>query len=286
MKTKYIIGLLLLSILVIMGWYKINTVVNTFGALQLYGNSQQYQAIMTLEKTHTRLIDRSKNKVIILEGDIFAIRELDDKLYIYGYQGYTIINLKTNQIYQYLMTWGPSVAGSGGSNQKELKELYKNKYILLPSFEDFADEEKELFKRLQKDVPSYPSQILVDHSLKIVKIPLYNENRLIDAKTGALLEPDIKYYEEIDNKVYLLGEYSYIVVEKNPYHIKQFLNQERFKKTDFFNFSTYKKSLKEKITYYTPLKNKKDFSDKEINFFDELETKSSKENKPRLSLVK
>lgn len=275
MKAKYITGLLLICILIITGLYKLNTI-NTSGALQVYGESQQYQVIMTLEKTHTRFIDRSRSKGVLLEGDVFAIRQLDDKLYIYGYRGYTVINLKTNQIYQYLMTWGPSVAGSGGSNPKELKELYENKYILLSSFEDFGDGDKELFKSLQKNVFSYPSRILVDHSLKIVNIPLYNENRLIDAKTGALLEPNIKYYEEIDNKVYLLGEYSYIVVEKNPYHIKQFLNQEKFKKTDFFNFSTYKKSLEEKITYYTPLENSNNFSDKEKSFFDELETKINK----------
>lgn len=248
---------------------------NKINISRVYGDSNRYQVILTREKTHTRLIDDGEKLSQIIEGDVKLEKEVNGKLFIYGYRGYTIIDLRTNQIRQYVVTWGPSVAGSGGTDLDVFKKVYGNKYCSLSSIAEFSEEEQTIFQNMEEHTDkAYLSQFFLEKKLKMVNIPLYNENRLMEMGTQTLLEPHVIAYEESEEKMYFYGKYSLILIEKDPYQIYQLVSKPKMNEEGFSQYSTNDKASKLQLNFYHALNNIENFSVEDRQIFEVLKTKT------------
>ena len=194
--------------------------------IAVFGNKNRYSFVQTVEGNRIRLLD-FKMYHAILEGDVWYFHESGDFLFVYGYNGFTVINIKTNDIRQYRMTWGPSGIGGNSSTEPfDLKGQYRNNYKLLDSFEQFSDEEKEEFRKYldgqRKDLQAYHEKILISDQIKIVNVFPSKEIRLLEASRGSVIEPNVIGYKKEGNRIYFYGDYSFSIVQVESYEIIQY----------------------------------------------------------------
>lgn len=100
------------------------------GTFQISGNKGALPILVDLER-HTTLEEKIKKYKLIGET-----------LYIQGGRGYTIVNIKSEVIKQYV---------SYSENdywEKTQRPKYGEKYIRLNNFDDFSQEEKEIFNNM------------------------------------------------------------------------------------------------------------------------------------------
>jgi len=100
------------------------------GTFQISGNKGTLPILIDLERRTT------------LEVKIRKYKLLGDVLYVTGERGYTIVNIKSEFIKQYV------VYSINDYWKKNDRPKYGEKYIKLNEFEDFSQEEKEIFNSM------------------------------------------------------------------------------------------------------------------------------------------
>lgn len=100
------------------------------GTFQIIGDKGALPILVDLERRTT------------LEDGIKKYKLLEDDLYVYGERGYTIVNIKSEVIRQCV------IYTLNDRWEKNHRPKYGEKYIKLNSFEDFSQEEKEIFNSM------------------------------------------------------------------------------------------------------------------------------------------
>ncbi|MEW6183370.1 MAG: hypothetical protein AB1500_09400 [Bacillota bacterium] len=89
-------------------------------------------------------------KFVTIELKAKTWRLKDNKLYIYGGVGYTILDCKTNKVKQYL-TFENYNKQEKESYEYDRLKILAGEITVLEKFEDFSPEEREIFINLKKE---------------------------------------------------------------------------------------------------------------------------------------
>lgn len=110
----------------------------TFQILKGYKPNKE----LSLRIKQLSLVDLEKNDN--LEEEIITYKKENNKLFVIGSIGYTIVDLSTKEIRQYTI----STKYPGWIDFRI--EEYGTKYTNIKTYDDFSDEEKEIFGSMKK----------------------------------------------------------------------------------------------------------------------------------------
>ncbi|MBP2651355.1 MAG: hypothetical protein H6Q74_2180 [Firmicutes bacterium] len=104
---------------------------------EFYGNGN-FQII----KSPLMLMDLERK--VTLEGPIYAYKEKDSILYVYGETGYTVVDIEKETVRQYVI----SEENRGPGWKVKVQKNYVDKYVRLNSFDEFTEDEKAIFRTM------------------------------------------------------------------------------------------------------------------------------------------
>ena len=229
MKYRNILLILLVLVIGWLGYFVWNLLggsgygggIDTIGS---FGTDSRYQLSKSSNKRAT-LSDLSQHST--LEADFYDLFEdkQNGKLYIYGYSGYTVIDLKENTIKQKRRNWGEGGTGFSADPPEKLQETYGDRYFYYKQYEDFSELDKRVFSEISSHNfrERYKEKIIIPEFLKIVEISSPKEIRLIVDSffKGEMLERNVLALAEQNNKIYFYGTDSLVLVDRNSLKIKQ-----------------------------------------------------------------
>ena len=180
----------------------------------LYGKNDRLELVLKSEKQ------------VVLESDVFKINEINGKVYIYGYSGYTVVNRYTNEVTQLRRNWG-NAALSVAARPEELSAIPLIIYKQVDKFEDFSVDDKIGFKSFSHDLMDiklsknpYREKQLTD-IVRLIEIKPNKKIQVVETQKGSLIEPNLRSVREIDGKIYLLGDRSMTIINAQTGRIEQ-----------------------------------------------------------------
>lgn len=207
-----------------------------------YGKDSRYHLVRS-PNGRGDIIDRSKKIDSLywatLESDYYDVKEYLNRLFVRGFEGFTIIDLENDKIKQYRTNWGPGSLGPATTPEVLLSIYGKHNYSLLTEYDQFTAEEQEVFRSIKSDregwhKKAYSEKLIIPAELKIVAvfpekkstwITQRNGNRLIQLKLKGVLEFNVLSYRKEQDKIYFLGEYNDVLYDKKKREVIRYTHK-------------------------------------------------------------
>jgi|GEM_PF-4170299 hypothetical protein len=207
-----------------------------------------------------------------LEPDVYKSGEHDGKVYVIGFSGYTVIDLKENEVKQYIHNWGKT-DWNRATRPEVLQEIWRINYVRLASYDEFTEDEKKGFRMIgyhnsftALKLSSIPYLTKEYGKIKLTSISNICKIRVADLVGEEMIEDNLKALAERNGKLYLEGDFSTTVVDLKTHYIVQKVKKPVSEVSSYFR---YIQENTEKGRYQL-LEKDEDFPDEDQQVFREM----------------